>query len=142
MSHPNAIGERSSPQPPNPARTSLSGCDSPKESTQVEKASPTLDTAARLTGAGRITDTATLSGAHKPTGELAFKLYGPGDSQCSRTPVFTDRVPVSGNGGYRAEPFSPPTRGTYRFTVRLPSDANNRAAHSTCNTAGESVTVP
>ena len=117
-------------------------CGSPKESNWVRKASPTLDTTASLTEAGRIIDTAKLSGGHNPSGELAFKLYGPGDTNCSRQPVFGDRVPVSGNGGYRTRPFNPPAPGTYRFTAVLPGDANNRAAHSPCNATGESVTAP
>jgi hypothetical protein len=116
-------------------------CSSKKESTWVEKASPTLDTTAKLTGAGRILDTAKLTGGHQPSGELAFKLYGPGDANCSRPPVFTDRVTVSGNGGYQPRTFNPTAQGTYRFTAVLPGDANNRAARSDCNAAGESVTV-
>jgi hypothetical protein len=116
-------------------------CSSPKESTWVEKASPVLSTQASLTNAGRILDTAKLTGGHNPSGELAFKLYGPNDANCSRAPVFTDRVTVSGNGGYQPRTFNPTAAGTYRFTATLPGDSNNRAAHSECNAAGESVTV-
>jgi hypothetical protein len=55
--------------------------------------------------------------------------------------VFTDRVRVSGNGGYQSRRFSPAAPGTYRFTAVLPGDANNRAARSDCDAAGESVKV-
>jgi hypothetical protein len=53
--------------------------------------------------------------------------------------VFTDRVPVDGNGHYRTELYAPRAPGNYRFTATLPGDANNRAANSPCNAPGESV---
>jgi hypothetical protein len=117
-------------------------CSSPKESNWVQRASPTLDTTAKLTDGGRIVDTAKLIGGHQLRGEIAFKLYGPGDTDCSARPVFGDRVAVSGNGAYRTDPYKPHAPGTYRFIAILPRDDNNRAAHSPCNTAGESVRVP
>jgi YVTN family beta-propeller protein len=116
-------------------------CNSPKEKVWVQKASPTLDTEASLTAGGRIVDTATVAHGHHSSGEIAFKLYAPGDTHCSEAPVFGDRVPVSGNGSYRTQPYKPRAPGTYRFTASLPSDASNRAAHSPCNAARESVTV-
>jgi hypothetical protein len=101
-----------------------------------------LDTEALLTDAGRIRDTATLRRGYNPTGQMVFRLFGPGDPRCSRAPVLTERVRVSGNGGYRTGPFRPPAEGTYRFTAVLPRDANNnRAARGECNAPGESVTV-
>jgi len=116
-------------------------CSSRKESNWVQKASPALTTQASLTAGGKIVDKASISGGKDPSGELAFKLYGPNDTQCSQTPVFTDRVAVSGNGGYRTRPFRPPAQGTYRFRAVLPAEVNNRSAHSACNAAGESVRV-
>src|SRR5262249_42269631 len=43
-----------------------------------------------------LTDTATLSGGFNPTGDIVFELFHNGGSM----PVFTEAVPVQGNGTY------------------------------------------
>jgi hypothetical protein len=117
-------------------------CNSHHEAVQVQKANPSLETTALLTPGGQIRDRATLTGRDNSSGQLAFRLYGPGDADCSGRPVFTDRVTISGDGTYQTQLFRPSRPGVYRFTARLPSDGNNRGVRSDCNAPGEAVRVP
>jgi YVTN family beta-propeller protein len=111
----------------------------------IPKLSPTLTTAASADVAipnGQVQDTATLAGGHSPTGQIVFRLFGPDDANCSNPPVFTSTKNVaSGNGSYGSDSFTPTVPGTYRWTAAYSGDANNEAATSPCNAAGETVTV-
>jgi virginiamycin B lyase len=118
-----------------------SACNAAHESVFVKKATPKLSTRASLLSGNLVGDAASLTGGHKPAGKITFQLYGPGDSNCSKKPVFTDRISVSGNAHYHSHRFTAGDPGTYRFTAAYTGDANNKPASSPCNAAGESVTV-
>src|SRR6266511_1385247 len=121
-----------------------SACNAANESVVVAKVSPTLSTTASagIALGGQVHDTATLAGGSMPTGTIAFRLYGPDDAGCSNATVFTDTVSVgSGNGSYPSSNATPTAVGTYRWTASYSGDANNNAAASACNAAGEQVTV-
>ena len=109
----------------------------------VAKATPTLATVASpgITLGETVTDTATLSSGHSPGGQIAFRLYGPGDAACSGSPAFSEAVPVSGNGEYEPAAFTPMAAGTYRWVASYSGDANNEAVAGSCNDAGESAVV-
>ncbi|HEX3737922.1 MAG TPA: hypothetical protein VHV53_10300, partial [Solirubrobacterales bacterium] len=112
---------------------------------EVAKATPTLSTAASADvalGAGSLSDTATLAGGQgTPGGSVTFKLYGPDDAGCSRSPAFTDTKTVAGNGSYDSADFEPTEAGVYRWTASYGGDSNNDQVSSACNAANESVTV-
>jgi hypothetical protein len=118
-------------------------CGDPNESVTVAKAKPKIATTASagVVLGGKVHDTATLSGAYKPTGTLTFSLYGPGDSTCSHPPVFQASKTVSGNGAYRSADFVPKATGGYRWRASYTGDARNKAVTAACNVPGESVTV-
>lgn len=96
---------------------------------------------------GSIWDTATLSGGTKtPQGTITFKLYGPNDSTCSGSPVFTAKKSVDDNGIYEshlspATPFTPTLIGTYRWIANYGGDDKNAATANACNAPNESVIV-
>lgn len=89
-----------------------------------------------------IYDTATLQNGFNPTGTITFRLYGPDDSGCSGTPTFTSTVPVSGNGTYTSEPFTPTRAGIYRWVADYSGDHNNSSAGPTaCAEANETTVI-
>ncbi len=103
---------------------------------------PTLTTnAGNVTLGGQVSDIATLADGASPTGQITFLLFGPDDSACSGTPIFTDTVTVSGNGDYQSAGFTPTATGTYRWTASYSGDADNNAVAGACNDPNESVTV-
>ena len=130
-----------------------SGCGAAHEVVVVHPLHPHLITTAsppvtgshsrRVRSAGlSIYDTATLSDGWLPTGEISFALYGPDDSTCSGSPVFTTATSVSGNGTYNSEPFTATVSGTYRWRARYSGDANNHPAGPTaCGVTAETVDV-
>jgi len=88
-----------------------------------------------------ITDEATLTDGHSPTGQITFKAYGPGDAGCGNPPAFVDSAPVAGNGNYSSAQFTPTQPGIYRWVAAYSGDANNVAKSGACDDAGQSVTV-
>jgi autotransporter-associated beta strand protein len=90
---------------------------------------------------GQLSDTATLASGLGPTGQITFRLYGPGDTNCSGTPVFTDTKNVSGNGSYSSANFSPSAPGTYRWTAAYSGDEDNEPKATSCGDASQAVTV-
>jgi PKD repeat protein len=119
-------------------------CGAAGESTVVAKATPTISgqASAGITIGGSVHDTATLAGGFDPTGTIVFKLYGPGDMNCSNAPAFTDTQNVdSGNGDYPSVDFSPTAAGDYRWTASYPGDAGNEPVAGTCADPGAAVTV-
>jgi hypothetical protein len=83
--------------------------------------------------------TATLSGAHAPSGTITFNAYGPGNLDCVDPPAFTDTVTVSG-GGASAD-FTATQLGTYVWVASYSGDANNDAAASACDPQNVLVNV-
>jgi uncharacterized repeat protein (TIGR01451 family) len=117
-------------------------CNDAGETDTVNKVTPTIATqaSASVVVGGSITDTATVSGGHSPTGTVTFKLYGPDDATCA-TAIFTSaNRPLSG-GSATSAPFPTTDAGTYRWIATYNGDANNESVHGACNDANESVVV-
>jgi hypothetical protein len=72
---------------------------------------------------------------------LTFDLFGPNNSACTGTPVFTSSATVTGNGTYHAGGFNPSAVGAYRFVVSYSGDSLNSAVTSACGAAGESTAI-
>src|SRR5262249_1198660 len=67
----------------------------------VGKAKPTIKTSppSDVKVGDYLNDTATLAGGNDPTGKITFKLFAPGDDQCTGDPLYSQDVDVdSGNG--------------------------------------------
>ncbi len=117
-------------------------CNDDGETDTVTKVTPSIDTQASgsVTVGGDITDTATVSGGHSPTGTVTFKLYGPNDTTCA-TVIFTSaNRPLSG-GKATSTAFTTVDAGTYRWIATYNGDANNTSVGGSCNDAKESVVV-
>jgi hypothetical protein len=119
------------------------GCGTDGQSVTVSKLSPAIsaDASDGVPIGGMVHDSATLTGGSTPTGQIDFKLYGPGDGDCSRATVFDDAIDVTGNGDYRTADFVPAQPGTYNWTVSYSGDAKNDPAATTCGDPGSSVVV-
>jgi len=117
-------------------------CTDPLEAVVATPATPQLTTTASTSNlGGPIHDTATLTGAFNPTGNITFSLYGPNNAMCTGTPIFTSTVPISGNGAMSPN-FTPSAAGTYRWIAAYFGDANNASAAPTpCTDPAETVTV-
>jgi hypothetical protein len=128
-------------------------CDDNDEAVTVGRVRPTLSTSAspvgsfgggvRVRAAGlSIYDAATLSQGAQPTGQITFNLYGPNDSRCTRTAVFTTATTVNGNGIYNSQQFTPTAPGVYRWRATYSGDANNFATGpGSCGDRAEGVRV-
>ncbi len=104
---------------------------------------PTISTTASapVVLGGQVSDTATLAGGNSPTGNINFELFGPDDATCASPAVFTNSKPVTGNGSYTSDAFTPAAAGTYRWIARYGGDDGNNPVSGACNDAGESVLV-
>lgn len=107
--------------------------DPPYEQIDVTPGNPTLtttpDPAAATLGTGSTTlkDTASLSGAFAPTGVINFRLY----VESQPVPVYTDSVPVNGNGSYTTPGYALPASavaGEYQWYADYAGDADNNPA--------------
>ncbi len=107
----------------------------------TNKSTPTLSTkaSAGVTLGGTVSDTATLSGGLSPTGTITFNLYGPNDSTCTTTPVFTSTVTAAASAGSGG--FVPVSIGTYRWVASYSGDSSNNAVTAACGASNESVIV-
>jgi uncharacterized repeat protein (TIGR01451 family) len=117
-------------------------CNDTGETDTVNKVTPSIVTQASgsVTVGGSISDTATVSGGHSPTGTVTFVLYGPNDATCA-TPIFTSaNRPLSG-GQATSAAFTTSQAGTYRWIATYNGDANNNSVSGACNDANESVVV-
>ncbi|MFL5874139.1 MAG: hypothetical protein ACJ75T_11810 [Solirubrobacterales bacterium] len=115
-------------------------CNAPNQTSTVAKATPTLTgSASSATVGGNIHDTVTLAGGFSPSGEVTFRVYGPGDTSCA-TSLETTTVPVSGVKATSAD-FAPQQAGSFRWTASYPGDANNEPSSLTCNAANQSSVV-
>ena len=108
----------------------------------INQVAATLSTQASAgVGLGNaIFDTATINGT-SPGGTVTFKLFGPGNSGCTGTPISTTSKPVSGNGSYQSATFTPTAAGTYNWIASYSGDANNAGATGACSDLNESVVV-
>jgi hypothetical protein len=96
---------------------------------------------ASTTAGGGIADTANLVGGNAPTGTITFGLFGPDNSNCSGTAVFTSTPTVAGNGSYSSDPYTAVVAGTYRWVASYSGDANNNPATTACNDVNETSFV-
>ena len=121
---------------------STGACLAAGENDTVQQVTPSISTQASAdvtVGAG-ISDTATVTGGHSPTGTVTFVLYGPDDATCA-TPIFTSaNRPLSGGSATSAS-FTTTMVGTYRWIATYNGDANNESVSGSCNDANESVVV-
>ncbi len=111
--------------------TVSSGCqDEPVSDTQAAPKIETFPSAGGVVGTD-IFDTATVTGGHNPTGTVTFKLFAPGDTTCTGTPVFLQTVPLVarsiGSGS-----FTTTIAGTHRWIATYNGDANNASVASGC----------
>ncbi len=122
-------------------------CGEQSETVDVLRSETSLTSSASgAQGGARLTepihDQALLDRGIEPTGEIRFALYGPDDATCSRDPVFTSTAPpVSGNGFYDSEQFTPTAVGTYRWVATYTGDANNNPAGTACGDPAETVVI-
>jgi hypothetical protein len=116
-------------------------CGAANQTSAVSKAAPTLSgTASNATVGSTIHDEVTFSGAFSPSGEITFKVFGPGDATCSNTPLATKTASIV--SGHATSPnFTTPQAGQFRWTASYPGDANNEAAETTCGAANQASTV-
>ena len=107
------------------------------------EALPTLVTSATgsATVGDFIYDTATLSNGFNPTGSITFNLFY-NDATCSGVSLFTEVIPVTGNGSYTTDPgYQTVAAGTYYWLVSYSGDDSNRSASHACGALGEVTTV-
>jgi hypothetical protein len=89
-----------------------------------------------------LNDSATLSDGVDPTGSITFKLFGPNDFTCSGDPIFTNTVPVSGNGTYSTTAGFPATAaGTYYWVATYSGDSNNSSVSDRCGNESVVITI-
>jgi hypothetical protein len=89
---------------------------------------------------GSITDTALVGAGASPTGTIIFTIYGPTDTKCANTPVYTS-PPVKLAVPTVSPAYTPTAPGTYQMIAAYSGDANNSAVTGTCGGIGESVVV-
>jgi uncharacterized repeat protein (TIGR01451 family) len=125
----------------NPAITTA--CDDPAETIGVGRmpTSLTTDASSNVLVGGQIFDVATVSGGVAPTGNVRFDLFGPGNTACSGTPIFTSTVAVNGNGDYESARFTPSQPGVYRWVATYSGDTNNASVTTSCADPLEQVEV-
>ena len=120
------------------------GCNESNESVVVNPATPTIATVATEGGVAgdKISDTATLSGAHLPTtGTITFSLYSATDPGCEDDPIFTSTVAISAGGTATSAPFTVTLSGTYHWIASYSGDANNVAVAGACGDQGETTVI-
>ncbi len=115
-------------------------CGAPNESVVINKASPEITTNASPGGpvGTQVTDTATLTGGHDPTGTVDFNLYD--NATCSGAPVFASSNQVSERSATSSS-FAPTGPGTYYWVASYSGDANNAATSAPCGAPNESVVI-
>jgi Fibronectin type III domain len=113
----------------------------PTLSTQASGTFSNADPIGTVASGRQVTDTATLSGGTTPTGTIEFSLYGPDDTTCSGTPVFTTSTAVSPGGSATSAPFTVTTLGTYQWIASYGGDGSNSPVSGACGDLGESVRV-
>ncbi|HEV2034199.1 MAG TPA: Ig-like domain-containing protein, partial [Candidatus Dormibacteraeota bacterium] len=121
----------------NPAMTK---CGDSGESSVVTKTTPTITSSATPSpdARGRISDSATLSGATAGAGgNVMFSLFDPTNPTCTGDPKAQSILPVNGSGSYASTPVMVTLPGTYRWIAFYTGDLDNNAATTACGDAGE-----
>jgi hypothetical protein len=92
-----------------------------------------------------------VTGTFLPTGTVTFTLYGPTDTACTGTGIFTSTVALSATGTATSATFSgTKASGTYNWVAAYSGDANSAPSTSKCGaepvhlTAGgvQGITTP
>lgn len=96
-------------------------------------------TADQATVGSTIAATATLQGEAAPGGQIVFKVFPPGDTNCSGAVAFSSTVPVAADGTYRSDALQPGRVGTYRWTVAYSGDTFHSPATVACGKAASAV---
>jgi hypothetical protein len=111
------------------------------DATFENMAEPTIVTQAQtpVTVGETITDTATLSGGHNPTGVITFNAYL--DDECTAPAAFTDTEPVDGNGDYTSDPYTTEGTGTVYWIASYGGDPSNAPVSGECGDDNESSLV-
>ena len=121
---------------------SLSG-DSPAATKTWVKAQPAIATTPSAGGTTGVvlSDVATVTGGLNPTGTVTFTLFGPTDTTCSGTPIFTSTVPLTAgqatSAGFTTVASS--GVGSYNWVATYNGDPSNLTAVSSCGS--ETVAV-
>jgi uncharacterized repeat protein (TIGR01451 family) len=98
-------------------------------------------TSGALSVGGNIHDTSTLLGGVAPTGTITFSLFGPDNTTCKGTAIFSTTATVTGGGSYISAPFTTTTAGAYRFVAAYSGDADNAKLTSACGDPNQTVSV-
>ena len=117
-------------------------CGNAGESSVVGMAATNIATAQTLTPQDSVAISATRGGP--PTGSVTFSLFGPNDSSCSGTPVFTETVSLSdGSAATSNSTFSVSTAAadTYNWVVVYSGDGTHDGATSACGTQHFTATI-
>lgn len=117
-----------------------SACGAADQSSAVGTIPVSLGASATVNTVGDpVTATATIKEGAIPGGQITFKAFAPGDSNCSGAAAFSSTVGVSGNGSYRSTAFVPSRVGTFRWTVEYSGDVNHIPAKVGCGSATSSI---
>jgi hypothetical protein len=117
-------------------------CGNAGESSVVGKAPTNIATAQTVIPQDSATISATKGGPS--TGSVTFSLYGPNDSSCSGTAVFTQTVSLSGGSAATSNStfsVSAAAADTYNWLVVYSGDATHSGATSACGTEHFTLTI-
>jgi len=116
-------------------------CNAAEQSSAVGTIAVTLAASASGGTVGDpIAATATLQEGAIPGGQLTFKAFPPGDTNCSGPAAFSSEVKVAGNGSYGSAAFAPTKVGSFRWTVAYSGDPNHAPATVECGKATSRIT--
>jgi hypothetical protein len=124
-------------------------CNDLAEQSVVNKAPAVIATAQTLTPQDSATLSASAGG--NPTGDVTFKLFGPGDATCSGNPVYEETVTLhsdpndpdvsvasTANSTFSV---SAANADTYRWLVTYGGDASHDGTTSACGTEQFTLTI-
>lgn len=89
---------------------------------------------------GTISDSATVSGGLSPSGNVTFKLFGPGNPTCAGTPFAMTTGTLTG-GTASSGNVTTGGAGTYNWVATYNGDANNASVTSPCGSETVLVTA-
>jgi hypothetical protein len=118
--------------------------DGPDATKAWVRVSPSITTTQSAGGAPgtAISDTATVSGGHDPTGTVTFQLFAPGDTDCTGTAVFVDTPEPLVDGVARSVTFTATASGTYQWVAVYSGDGGNTIAVSGCGSEPVTISSP
>jgi hypothetical protein len=118
--------------------------DGPDATKTWVRVSPSIATTQSAGGAPgtALSDTATVSGGHDPTGTVTFQLFAPGDTSCTGTPVFVDTPEPLTGGIAKSVTFTATASGTYQWVAVYSGDGGNTIAVSGCGSEPVTISAP